>query len=90
MSWPRRLSSRPIFVARRQRHFSFLYAVFTAARQSSSVFLRKGNQTSCVPSFVLGGFMDFVFVAGGVLLWGVTVLMVWGLRKLERPQGGRS
>jgi len=40
--------------------------------------------------FVLGGFMDFVFVAGGVLLWGVTVLMVWGLRKLERPQGGRS
>jgi hypothetical protein len=34
--------------------------------------------------------MDFVFLAGGVVLWGITVLMVWGLRKLERPQGGRS
>jgi hypothetical protein len=53
-------------------------------------FVRNLNHSSWVPSFVLGGYMDFVFLAGGVLLWGVTVLMVWGLRKLERPQGGRS
>ncbi len=33
--------------------------------------------------------MDLVFLGGAVLLWGVMVLMVWGLRKLERPQGGR-
>ncbi len=34
--------------------------------------------------------MDLVYLAGGALLWGVTVLMVWGLHRLERPQGGRS
>jgi len=56
-----------------------LFGVFTQAQPDSVRSI-----------FVLGGFMDFVFVAGGVLLWGVTVLMVWGLRKLERPQGGRS
>ena len=33
--------------------------------------------------------MDLVFLGGAALLWGVMVLMVWGLRKLERPQGGR-
>lgn len=33
--------------------------------------------------------MDIVFLGGAVLLWGVTVLLVAGLRRLERPQGGR-
>jgi hypothetical protein len=34
--------------------------------------------------------MDIVFVGAGALLWLLMVLLVWGLRKLERPQGGRS
>lgn len=33
--------------------------------------------------------MDIVFLAAGALLWALMALMVWGLRKLERPQGGR-
>lgn len=34
--------------------------------------------------------MDIAFVAGAAALWGLMVLLVWGFRKLERPQGGRS
>lgn len=34
--------------------------------------------------------MDFVFLAGVAALWALMALMVWGFRKLERPQGGRS
>lgn len=33
--------------------------------------------------------MDVVFVAAGAALWGLMVLVVWGFRKLEKPQGGR-
>ena len=33
--------------------------------------------------------MDIVFLAMAGLLWGLMALMVWGFRKLERPQGGR-
>ena len=33
--------------------------------------------------------MDIVFLAAVAVLWGVMVLLVWGFRKLERPQGGR-
>ncbi len=33
--------------------------------------------------------MDIVFLAAGALLWALMVLLVWGFRKLERPQGGR-
>jgi hypothetical protein len=33
--------------------------------------------------------MDMLFVGGIVLLWGGMALLIWGLRKLERPQGGR-
>ena len=32
--------------------------------------------------------MDLVFVAGAVALWGVSVLMVWDFRKLEKTEGG--
>jgi hypothetical protein len=67
-----------------------VYGFFMPPALPFPTSLRNLNHSSFVPSFVFGGFMDFVFVAGGVLLWGVTVLMVWGLRKLERPQGGRS
>ena len=33
--------------------------------------------------------MDIVFLAAVAVLWGVMVLLVWGFRKLERPQAGR-
>ncbi len=33
--------------------------------------------------------MDFLFVAASAGLWGLTVLLVWGFRKLEKTQGGR-
>ena len=33
--------------------------------------------------------MDMVFLAGVALLWGVTALLVCGLKKLDRPDGGR-
>ena len=33
--------------------------------------------------------MDIVFLLAAALLWGLMVLLVLGLRKLERPQGGR-
>lgn len=34
--------------------------------------------------------MDMVYVAGLALLWGLMVLLVLGLKKLDQPQGGRS
>jgi hypothetical protein len=33
--------------------------------------------------------MDIVFIAASAGLWGLMVLMVWGFKKLEKPQGGR-
>ena len=33
--------------------------------------------------------MDFVFLGGIVLLWGVTALLVLGFKTLENPAGGR-
>ena len=34
--------------------------------------------------------MDFVFLGGIALLWGFIALLVLGLKKLEKPTGGRS
>lgn len=34
--------------------------------------------------------MDLVFVVAAALLWGVMVLLVWGLQQLEQPKGGRA
>ena len=34
--------------------------------------------------------MDIAFIFGVLALWGVTVLLVWGFQKLEKPEGGRS
>ena len=34
--------------------------------------------------------MDLAFMVGAAALWGVTVLLVWGFGKLEKPEGGRS
>ncbi len=34
--------------------------------------------------------MDIVFIAAAAGLWGLMVLLVWGFKKLENPQGGRS
>jgi len=33
--------------------------------------------------------MDIVFFAAAAGLWGLMVLLVWGFRKLEKPQGDR-
>jgi hypothetical protein len=33
--------------------------------------------------------MDTVYLAGFALLWGLTALLVFGLKKLDRPDGGR-
>ena len=34
--------------------------------------------------------MDGVFVVGIAALWAVIALMVWGFKKLEKSEGGRS
>ena len=34
--------------------------------------------------------MDLVYVAGLLLLWGLTALLVRGFKNLDKPQGGRS
>lgn len=34
--------------------------------------------------------MDIPFVFGLALLWAVMALLVWGFRRLEKPEGGRS
>jgi hypothetical protein len=33
--------------------------------------------------------MDFIFIAGIAGLWALLAAMVWGLKKLEAPEGGR-
>ena len=33
--------------------------------------------------------MDMVYLAGIAVFWGLMALLVQGLRRLERPQGGR-
>lgn len=34
--------------------------------------------------------MDFVFLLGAALLWGVNALMVVGFERLAKPTGGQS
>ncbi len=34
--------------------------------------------------------MDIAFLLGVILLWGTMTLLVWGLKNLEKPVGGRS
>lgn len=34
--------------------------------------------------------MDVVFIAGSIVLWVSMVFMVWGLNKLEKPEGKQS
>jgi len=34
--------------------------------------------------------MDIVFVLGSVLLWGITVVLVMGFKRLEDPTRGQS
>ena len=41
------------------------------------------------PSKPIGVEMDIVFLLAAAGLWGLMALLVTGLRKLERPQGGR-
>ena len=33
--------------------------------------------------------MDITFVIGIAALWAVMALMIWGFKKLDKPQGGR-
>jgi hypothetical protein len=66
-----------------------VYGFYTAVRSISSPFLRADIQT---PFIRLNQelLMDIVFIAASAGLWGLMVLLVWGFRKLEKPQGGRS
>ncbi len=34
--------------------------------------------------------MDILFLAGGAALWGVMLLLAWGLERLEKKAGGRA
>lgn len=34
--------------------------------------------------------MDILFAGGIAALWGLLALMVWGFKKLEKPEGGRA
>ena len=34
--------------------------------------------------------MDIAFVFGIAVLWAVLALLVWGFKKLEKSEGGRS
>ena len=34
--------------------------------------------------------MDIAYLACAAALWGVMVLLVWGFKKLEKSEGGRS
>ena len=65
-----------------------LYVFFTATRQISSLFLRTDSHTAVI-HLTQELLMDIVFVAAAAGLWGVMALMVWGFKKLEKPQGGR-
>jgi len=69
------------------RHF---YAFFIPPQDFQSCFYTAKPKLSV--SFRWRSFMamDLVFVAGAVALWGVSVLMVWGFRKLEKTEGGRA
>jgi hypothetical protein len=64
------------------------YVFFTATWQISSPFLRTSSQTPDV-HLIQELLMDIVFVAASAALWGLMVLLVWGFKKLEKPQGGR-
>ena len=34
--------------------------------------------------------MDIWFLAGGAVLWGVMLLLAWGLERLEKKAGDRA
>ena len=66
-----------------------LYAFFTRPADLCSLFLRAVFQTPSIAFRRWRSEMDIVFLGAVALLWGLMVLLVWGFRKLERPQGAR-
>lgn len=66
-----------------------LYAFFTPHAYLFSQFLRAVLQTLSIAFRGWRFKMDIVFLGAVALLWGLMVLLVWGFRKLERPQGAR-
>ena len=46
--------------------------------------------TNLSHSFDWSMFMDWVYVAAAAGLWGAMALLVWGLKSLEAPKGGKS
>ena len=34
--------------------------------------------------------MDVAYISGIAALWSLLALMVWGFKKLEKPDGGRA
>jgi hypothetical protein len=67
-----------------QQYLHFFYSVRLI---NDKQFICKSLQ---LRHYLFGGVaMDFVYAGACVALWGAMVLMVWGFKKLEKPQGGR-
>ena len=65
------------------------YGFFTRSTQNSTPFLHRKNHTPSM-YFIERSIMDVVFIVGSIGLWISMVFMVWGLKKLEKPEGKRS
>lgn len=65
------------------------YGLFTRSTQNSTPFLYRQNHTPSM-YFIERSIMDVVFIVGSIGLWVSMVFMVWGLKKLEKPEGKQS
>ena len=73
---------------RRPGHCHF-YNFFTPCHAFSSLFLHAEIYAFNIVksrSWV----MDIAYIGGIAALWGLLALMVWGFKKLEKPEGGRA
>lgn len=61
--------------------------LYTRHANLNCVFMRPNPYSS--PYFIERSIMDVVFIGGAIALWFAMVLMVWGLKKLEKPEATR-
>ena len=71
-------------------HLLCLYGFLTPLLRLSSPFLRAKTYALVIVFFSLELGMDILFVGGIAALWGLLALMVWGFKKLEKPEAGRA